>query len=72
VTHTEVGGQPALAITATGTPELPANYHETITINASTGIPISLVGGTSGAAPSVTVTFEVSRVTISAIEAGRF
>ena len=72
VTDTEVGGQPALAITATGTPDLPANYHETITINASTGVPIGMVGGTNGAAPSVTVTYQVSRVTVSAIEAGQF
>jgi hypothetical protein len=72
VTHTRVGGQPALAITADGSPDLPTNYHETITVNASTGIPISLVGGANGAAPGVTVTFQVSRVTVSAIEAGRF
>lgn len=72
VTHTQVAGQPALAITASGEPDLPANYHETITIDATTGIPISLVGGTDGAAPSVTVTYHVSRVTVSAIEAGRF
>jgi hypothetical protein len=72
VTTTEVAGQAALAITATGTPDLPGGYHETITINASTGIPISLVGGTNGKTPEVTVTFEVSRVTVSAIRAGRF
>lgn len=72
VTHTEVAGQPALAITASGNPDLPANYHETITIDAATGIPISLVGGTNGAAPGVTVTYHVSRVTVSDIEAGRF
>lgn len=72
VTRTEAAGQPALAITASGAPDLPANYHETITINASTGLPISLVGGTNGAAPSVTETFQVSRVTVSAIKAGRF
>jgi hypothetical protein len=72
VTHTDDGGQPALAITATGAPDLPANYHETITINASTGIPIGFVGGTNGSVPSVTVTYRVSRVTVSAIEAGQF
>ena len=72
VAHSEVAGQPALTITATGTPDLIANYHETITINASTGIPISLVGGANASAPSVTVTYHVSRVTIAAIEAGRF
>jgi hypothetical protein len=72
VTTTEVAGQAALALTATGTPDLPADYHETITINASTGIPISLVGGTNGETPEVTVTLEVSRVTVSAIKAGRF
>ncbi len=72
VTRTDVGGRAALAITASGEPDLPANYHETITIDASTGIPVSLVGATNGAAPAVTVTYHVSRVTVSDIEAGRF
>ena len=72
VDHTRVAGQDALSITASGQPDLPANYHETITIDSSTGVPISLVGGTDGAAPSVTVAYHVSRVTVSDIEAGRF
>jgi hypothetical protein len=72
VTEAQVDGQPALTITASGTPDLPANYHETITINATTGIPIRFEGGTNGQAPSVTVTYQVSRVTVSAIEAGHF
>lgn len=72
VTRTQSAGQPVLALTASGSPDLPANYSETITINASNGIPVSLVGGTSGAAPRVTVAFQVSRVEVSAVKAGRF
>ncbi|MCU4187179.1 hypothetical protein K6U06_22645 [Acidiferrimicrobium sp. IK] len=72
VTHTQAAGQAALAISASGQPDLPANYRETITIGAATGIPISFVGATNGAAPSVTVSCHVSRVTVANIEAGRF
>ncbi|MHB1210395.1 MAG: hypothetical protein ACYC1I_11930 [Acidimicrobiales bacterium] len=69
VTSTTTNGQPTITLTATA-PALPSNYQEAITINASTGVPVSFTGGTSGQTPSVTVTYQVSRVTMANIAAG--
>jgi hypothetical protein len=71
VTNTTTGSQPALTLTA-GAPAFPANYQEALTINAQTGIPIAFVGGAPGQTPDVTITFQVSRVTLSDIAAGKF
>lgn len=71
VTKGTIGGQPVLTLTATA-PALPANYQEALTISADSGIPILFTGGTPGQTPGVTTTFQVSRVTLSNIAAGRF
>jgi len=71
VTDTTTNGQPTITLTASA-PALPSNYQEAITINASTGVPVSFAGGTPGQTPSVTVTFQVSRVTLASIAAGNF
>jgi hypothetical protein len=71
VTNTTTNGQPTITLTA-GAPALPSNYQEAITINASTGVPVSFAGGTPGQTPSVIVTYQVSRVTLANIAAGNF
>jgi hypothetical protein len=71
VTNTTTNGQPTLTVTATA-PALPANYQEALTINAASGVPVSFAGGTPGQTPSVTVTYEISRVTLSDVAAGDF
>ena len=84
VTHGTIDSQPTLTLTA-GAGELgfaginqadpkagagPA-YQEAITINASTGIPLEIVGGPAGKA-AVTVSYVVTRVTLADIAAGKF
>ena len=71
MTQTVAGSQPALTLTASA-PALPPDYQEALTIDSSSGIPISFAGGVPGQTPSVIVTYQVSRVTLSAIAAGRF
>jgi hypothetical protein len=71
VTNTTTNGQPTITLTASA-PALPSNYQEAITINASTGVPVSFAGGTPGQTPSVTVSYQVSRVTLANIAAGNF
>jgi hypothetical protein len=70
VTSGTSGGQPTLVLAA-GTPELGYGYTEQLTINATTGVPMSFAGGPPGQTPSATVTYQVSRVTISDIAAGK-
>jgi hypothetical protein len=86
VTHGTVDGQPTLTLTA-GAAELgntvsgidsadpkaatgPA-YQEAISINANTGIPLRIAGGSAGQV-SVNVSYVVTRVTLADIAAGRF
>jgi hypothetical protein len=71
VTNTTTNGQPTITLTASA-PALPSNYQEAITISAVTGVPVSFVGGTPGQTPSVTVSYQVSRVTLANIAAGNF
>jgi len=71
VTSTTTNGQPTITLTASA-PALPSNYQEAITINASTGVPVSFAGGAPGQTPSVTITYQVSRVTMASIAAGNF
>jgi hypothetical protein len=71
VTNTTTDGQPTLTVTATA-PALPANYQEALAINATSGVPVSFAGGTPGQVPSVTITYQVSRVTMSDMAAGDF
>jgi hypothetical protein len=71
VTTGTSAGQPTLVLTA-GTDELGANYTEQLTINATTGIPMSFASGAPGQPPSGTITYQVSRVTISDVAAGKY
>ena len=84
VTHGTTHGQSTLTLTA-GAPELgtvginaanpkaaagPA-YQEAITINAATGIPLEIAGGSAGQT-AVTVRYVVTRVNLADIAAGKF
>jgi hypothetical protein len=62
-----VGGQPTLTLTA-GKPALPGKYTESLTINASTGIPVRFAGGGT----FVTVNYTVSRVSLADVAKGSF
>jgi hypothetical protein len=70
VTSTTTGGQPTLTLRASA-PAMPGNYQETLVIGAKTGIPVLFTGGVPGQAPSVTVTYQVTRVTLADIAAGK-
>jgi hypothetical protein len=72
VTHSTVDGQPALTLTASSA-EFGSgmSYQEAITINANTGIPLKMDGGTPGTVDT-TVTWVVTRVNLADIAAGKF
>jgi hypothetical protein len=78
VKNTTTDGQPALALTAGQemfAPNLPAktsNHEETLTINAQTGRPIMVAGGAPGATPDSVESYQISRVTLSDVAAGKF
>ena len=67
VTNSATGGQPTLTLTALFAGE----GSEVLTINAKTGMPISYASRLPGIKP-VTDTFQVSRVRMADVEAGRF
>jgi len=71
VTNTTTDGLPTLTLTV-GAPVFPGTYHEALTINADTGIPVAFAGGSTGQKPNVTIAYQVSRVTLAAIAAGNF
>jgi hypothetical protein len=71
VTSGTAGGQSTLVLTA-GTPEMGYGLFEQLTINATTGVPVSFASGTPGQAPSGTISYQVSRVTTGNIAAGKF
>jgi hypothetical protein len=64
------GGQLTDVLTAGAAEEGPG-YSEQLTINATTGIPVSFVGGVPGQAPLTTVNYQVSRVTTSDVASGK-
>lgn len=67
-------GRPATLVVARvmpgATPSI--RYREALTLNAHTGIPIAFTGGAVGKAPDVTISYRVSRVTVTAVAAGKF
>jgi hypothetical protein len=71
VTNTTADGQRALTLTA-GTALFNRTSQESLTINARTGVPIAYAGGAPGKAPDVSITYRVSRVTLSDVAAGKF
>jgi hypothetical protein len=70
VTHGTLDGKPTLVLTAALQTSNSSTYQEQLIVNAGTGIPMQFVGGNVGQTPSVTVYYTISRVTVSAIEAG--
>jgi hypothetical protein len=71
VTSGTSGGQPTLVLTA-GADETEPGGTEQLTINATTGIPISSASSAPGQALTTAVTYQVSRVTTGDIAAGKF
>jgi hypothetical protein len=71
VENSTAGGQPTLTLTA-GTALFDGTGDQVLTIDASTGIPISSESGVPGQAPTSTTTFRVSRVTLADVAAGKF
>ena len=71
VANSTSGGQPALTLTA-GPEVFGGAASEVLTINARTGMPIKAVVPAEGNMPSSVQTFQVSRVTLAGIKAGRF
>jgi len=71
VKNSTTDGQPTLALTASNALFAYLD-QQVLTINASTGLPISSVSNIPGKAPDSVVTFRVSRVTMADIAAGKF
>ena len=80
VTTGTTAGQPTLVVAEVTQTMTPAaghkfqhyQYQETLTLNARTGVPLGFTGGVIGQRPGTTVTYQVFRVTLAAIAAGRF
>jgi len=80
VTAGRTAGQPTLVVAEVTSMTTPApvrgprhfRYQEALTLNARTGIPLGFTGGIIGQRPGTTVVYQVSRVTLAAIAAGRF
>lgn len=70
VANSTTDGQPTLTITA-GPAVFGGEGDEVLTVNATTGLPVSIVSTTPGA-PTAVEAFHISRVTVADIEAGRF
>lgn len=71
VTHTTTDGQPTLTLTAAA-PALETGYQEALTINAANGVPVVFHGGPADENPEITITYQVSRVTLADVAAGKF
>jgi hypothetical protein len=71
VTSTTTGSQPTLTLTASAPAAPTGDYLETLVIEAGTGVPVTFIGRVPGQAPGVTVTYQVTRVTLSHIAAGK-
>jgi hypothetical protein len=71
VTSTTTDGQPTLTLRASA-PAAPADdYQETLVIEAKSGVPVTFTGAVIGKAPGVTIAYQVTRVTLSHIAAGK-
>src|SRR5262249_39716138 len=68
VAPTTTEGQPTLTLTASG-PVFGQGYQEQMVITADTGVPVRFIGG-DPSHPSVTVTYEVTRVSTSDLAHG--
>jgi hypothetical protein len=70
VANSTTGGQPTLTLTA-GSTVFGAGSEQVLTVNAQTGMPVTSVMNIQGLGPSKD-TYQVSRVTMANIEAGKF
>jgi hypothetical protein len=70
VANSTTGGRPTLTITA-GPAVFGGAGDEVLTVNAMTGLPVSSVSNTPGV-PAGVETYQVSRVTLANIAAGKF
>ena len=59
------------AITTPAFPDASPSHQDSLTINVNSGILIAFAGGTPGRAPATSVAFQVSRVPLSDIAAGK-
>jgi hypothetical protein len=71
VANSTTGGQPTLTITA-GPALFGGGQDEVLTINATTGLPVSSVEPAAQGVPRSVTTYQVSRVTLANIAAGKF
>jgi hypothetical protein len=73
VTHGTLDGQPTLVVGEV-TPSLNdiGTSEAAMTLNASTGMPLEYTDGSLGKTPESTTTYQVSRVTVADILAGKF
>jgi hypothetical protein len=73
VTHGTLDGQPTLVVgDVTPGGNGIGETEGAMTLNASTGVPLEYTDGTVGQAPESTTTYQVSRVTVADIAAGKF
>jgi hypothetical protein len=72
VANSATGGQATLTLTAAPALIGNGNPAQVVTINARTGMPISLVNGTPGQKLYSNTTYQVSRVTLAGVRAGRY
>jgi hypothetical protein len=70
VVDSKTGGQPTLTITG-GPTVFGSGGDEVLTVNATTGLPVSIVSTAPGMS-AVEETFQISRVTLADIKAGKF
>lgn len=70
VSYGTSGGEQTLVLTA-GSDEVGANYSEQLTVDAKTGVPIQASGGAPGGSAETTVDYQVKRVTLADVAAGR-
>jgi hypothetical protein len=71
VQHSVTGGQPTLTLTA-GSALFGGGAPEVLTVSARTGMPVRSAFAAQGNVPSSVSTFQVTRVTLAHVEAGRF
>lgn len=71
VKHTTTNGRATLTVTAGGT-IFGGGEQETLILDAATGEPIEFQGGQQGKAPDRMITYQISRVTLADVAAGRF
>jgi hypothetical protein len=70
VANSTTGGQPTLTITA-GPAVFGGDGKEVLTVNATTGLPVSIVSTATGVPPAEEF-YQISRVTLANIMAGKF